>query len=347
MSAPTAVTSSQFRVVSTFAGCGGSSLGYTMAGGKVLLAVEWDDHAVATYAANFPDTDIYHGDIAKLSVEECLKRTGLRLGELDILDGSPPCQGFSTAGKRRFDDPRNQLFREYVRLLRGLQPRVFVMENVGAMVRGKMKLIFADILRELKASGYRVRVRRMNAMYYGVPQSRERMIFIGVRDDLGIEPSHPKPQTTPITLREAIGDLPPYQVPQIGHVWVDEAGKTQTWRKAVRAEPGQKYAGHARRLRWDRPAGTLTTSGLAAQGAMRPYLRNSNCHPQQTRTLSMREYARLSTFPDWFKFPGEWWQGIHRIGNSVPPRFMQAIAQHVRDEILARIEAGSRAMVHG
>jgi DNA (cytosine-5)-methyltransferase 1 len=139
-------------VISTFAGAGGSSLGYSMAGFRELLAVEWDDNAVATFRLNFPDVPVYHGDIARLSVEQVLEMTGLQPGELDVFDGSPPCQGFSTAGKRQIDDPRNQLFREYVRLLRGLRPKVFVMENVSGMVKGKMKLVFVDILRELKAS---------------------------------------------------------------------------------------------------------------------------------------------------------------------------------------------------
>lgn len=171
-------------VISTFAGCGGSSLGYSMAGYRELLAVEWDDNAVETFRLNFPGVPVYHGDIAKLSVEECMRLANIKEGELDILDGSPPCQGFSTAGKRRFSDIRNQLFKEYVRLLRGLRPKVFVMENVSGMVKGVMKLIFAEIMRELKASGYDVSARMMNAMYFNVPQSRERIIFIGIRKDL-------------------------------------------------------------------------------------------------------------------------------------------------------------------
>jgi len=171
-------------VVSLFAGCGGSSLGYSMAGFRELLAVEWDDHAVQTFKLNFQDVPVWHGDIADLSVEECLRITGLQPGELDVLDGSPPCQGFSTAGKRKIDDGRNQLFQEYVRLLRGLEPKILVMENVSGMVKGKMKLIFADIMRELKASGYHVSARLINAMYFGVRQSRERIIFVGVREDL-------------------------------------------------------------------------------------------------------------------------------------------------------------------
>lgn len=176
----------KFTVISTFSGCGGSSLGYQLAGGKVLLAVEMDDNAVETYKLNFPNTPVYHGDIHNLTSDEILKRCNLKPGELDILDGSPPCQGFSTAGKREYCDPRNQLYNEYIRLLRGLQPKVFVMENVSGLVKGKMKLIFKDILTELKASGYNVKVRLMNAMYYNVPQSRQRLIFIGVRNDLGI-----------------------------------------------------------------------------------------------------------------------------------------------------------------
>jgi DNA (cytosine-5)-methyltransferase 1 len=192
-------------VISTFAGCGGSSLGYSMAGFRELLAVEWDDNAVETFKLNFPDVPVYHGDIEKLSVEDVLQRTGLKVGELDVFDGSPPCQGFSTAGKREMTDPRNQLFREYVRLLRGLKPKVFVMENVSGMVKGRMKIIFADIMRELKASGYRVSARLLNAMYFNVPQSRQRMIFIGVREDLNFEPSHPEAITYPVTVAEALG----------------------------------------------------------------------------------------------------------------------------------------------
>lgn len=171
-------------VVSTFAGCGGSSLGYRLAGYDERLAVEWDDHAVATFRANFPDVPAYHGDIAALSVADCLRLARVAPGELDLLDGSPPCQGFSTSGNRALDDPRNQLFREFTRLLRGLMPRAFVLENVSGMVKGKMKLLFAEILRELKSCGYVVQVRLLNAAHYGVPQDRERLIFVGLRADL-------------------------------------------------------------------------------------------------------------------------------------------------------------------
>src|SRR5690606_28397395 len=107
-------------------------------------------HAVESFKLNFPEVPVYHGDIAALSVDEVLNRTGLVPGRLDVFDGSPPCQGFSSAGKRKLGDERNQLFRQYVRLLDGLRPRVFLMENVSGMVKGHMKLIFAEVMQALK-----------------------------------------------------------------------------------------------------------------------------------------------------------------------------------------------------
>ena len=187
----------QFNAISTFSGCGGSSFGYKLAGGKILLAVDYDADAVATYRANFPATPVHHGDIVQLGVDECCRLAQVRPGELDLLDGSPPCQGYSTLGDRDFADPRNQLFAEFVRLLRGLQPKTFVMENVGGMVKGKMKLIFADCLRELKASGYRVKARLLNAVYFNVPQVRKRIIFIGAgRSRYRTEPSEGRERAT-------------------------------------------------------------------------------------------------------------------------------------------------------
>jgi site-specific DNA-cytosine methylase len=171
-------------VISLFAGCGGSSLGYKMAGYRELLAVEWDANAAATFRLNFPDVPVYEGDVAKLTVAECLRLAKVRPRELDVLDGSPPCQGFSTAGKRFLEDPRNGLFREYCRLLAGLQPKAFVMENVTGLIKGHMKKVYLEIMASLRACGYEARGEVLNAMHYGVPQSRERVIVVGVRKDL-------------------------------------------------------------------------------------------------------------------------------------------------------------------
>ena len=311
-------------VVSTFAGAGGSSLGYSMAGFRELLAVEWDDNAVATFKANFPGVPVYHGDIAKLSVEQALNMSGLKPGELDVFDGSPPCQGFSTAGKRIMDDPRNQLFREFVRLLAGLRPKVFVMENVSGMVKGKMRLIFVDILRELKACGYVVSARLLNAMYFGVPQSRQRMIFIGVRDDLGIAPTHPGAMMAPATFRQATAD-----------VW-DRPGdlafnpNTDTAKAMKSARQGEQDPRHFSTFRlWaDRPANTLRKDFL---GYFHYW------HPELFRPLNLIEWSRAGSFPDAFTFTDKK-NGCQRIGNSVPPLFMRSIAQHIRREILDKVK---------
>lgn len=311
-------------VISTFAGAGGSSLGYSMAGYKELLAVEWDNNAVETFKLNFPAIPVYHGDIAKLSVDECLSLAGIQAGELDVFDGSPPCQGFSTAGKRMIDDPRNQLFREYVRLLRGLQPKVFVMENVSGMVKGKMKLVFVEILKELKASGYQVKACLLNAMYFNVPQSRQRMIFIGVRDDIGIGPSHPKAQSRQVTVRQAFERL-------------NTKGfeLTHTARKIVHLmkplESGKQYArqcGHEfTRLDWNRHAPTVLKN-FRLSGAM------GMVYPDIDRHIGIEECKRLASFPDEYQLVGQPPEQWARIGNSVPPLFMKAIAEHIRQQIL-------------
>ncbi len=306
-------------VISTFAGAGGSSLGYSMAGFRELLAVEWDDNAVETFKLNFPEVPVYHGDIAELSVEETLDMSGLQPGELDILDGSPPCQGFSTAGKRIMDDPRNQLFREYVRLLRGLQPKVFVMENVSGMVKGKMKLVFAEIMRELKASGYKVSARLMNTKHFNVPQSRQRMIFMGIRRDLGIESSHPRAKSKTISTGHAIAQCDDYE--QLSRNLTKL--QLERWRETRRG-----HAHHERYslLRMDdaRPAPTI----LQESGS------GGHMHSAEPRLLHTGELKRIASFPDTFKFVGSWKDSVKRIGNSVPPLFMRAIAEHIRQEML-------------
>lgn len=316
-----------FSVVSTFAGTGGSSKGYELASGKVRLAVEWDDHAAECYRLNFPDTPLYHGDITKLSVEDALALTGLTPGELDLFDGSPPCQGFSTSGKRKLDDPRNTLFREYVRLLKGFKPRTFVMENVSGMVKGKMRLVFAEILRTLRGCGYRVSAKLLNAKWYGVPQSRERMIFIGVREDLGLDPSHPAGWGPPITARQALEGLPVDTERTLGDLGY------RIWAKA---KPMEAWSVHHPKGYWfnsvtvdpDKPAPTIpATNGAKGGGSTVAYWRYPRC-------LTIAEVKRLFSFPDDFKLVGSHTDQWKRLGNSVPPLLTKAVAEHIRDAIL-------------
>jgi len=204
-----------FKVISTFSGCGGSSLGYKMAGFKVVWANEFIPAAQDTYRLNAPDTILDTRDIRQLQPEEVLEAIELRAGELDIMDGSPPCAAFSTAGKReagwgkekKYSDTKQRvddLFFEYARLLRGIQPKVFIAENVSGLIKGTAKGYFKEILAALKDCGYNVKAQVLDAQWLGVPQSRQRLIFIGVRSDLGIEPAFPKPLSYRYSVREVI-----------------------------------------------------------------------------------------------------------------------------------------------
>lgn len=323
-------------VISTFAGTGGSSLGYQMAGFRELLAVEWDDHAAQCFKANFPSVELYHGDIGALSVERCLELAKIKSGELDTFDGSPPCQGFSTAGKREFSDPRNSLFKEYARLLRGLQPKTFVMENVTGMVKGPMKQIYLQIIAELRACGYKAKGEVLNAMYYGVPQSRERVIIVGVREDLGIEPSHPKPFSKPITPRQAWDGLPEQKAPELTDILKRCAAEMDAgnYSEAPTTRAFLKYKGkssgamNTKLLSWDRVSCTLVKSEIAGTGII---------HPNRQRYLSIPEMKRLSSFPDDFYLSDDRKKAVMRIGNCVPPLLMKAVAEHIKTNILAKI----------
>lgn len=204
-----------FTAVSTFSGCGGSSLGYKMAGFKVLWANEFIPAAQEVYRLNHPQTILDTRDIRQVQPSDILDAIGMKPGELDLFDGSPPCASFSTAGKReagwgkvkKYSDTQQRtddLFYEYARLVKGVQPKVFIAENVSGLVKGTAKGYFKLILKELEECGYNVRAKVLDAQWLGVPQMRQRLIFVGVRRDLGLEPAFPKPLPYRYTVRDAL-----------------------------------------------------------------------------------------------------------------------------------------------
>ncbi len=208
-----------FSAISTFAGGGGSSLGYRMAGFRMRWASEFIDAAREVYEANAaPGTLVDGRDIRLVDPLAVLRELGLKPGELDLLDGSPPCSDFSSAGKRsegwgrvkkysnkeqRVDD----LFFEYVRFIKAIQPKVFVAENVSGLVKGVAKGYFLEILRAMKGCGYHVEARLLDAQWLGVPQARERLIFVGVREDLDLAPAFPEPLPYRYSVRDAIPEI--------------------------------------------------------------------------------------------------------------------------------------------
>ena len=213
----TAIPPNGLKVVSTFAGAGGSSTGYRMAGFKVLWANEFIADAADTYAANMvAGTIVDRRDIKQIDPAEILAATGLQPGELDVFDGSPPCQAFSTAGKRQklwgkerhYDNGAAQcnenLFFDYIRFLKVLKPKSFIAENVSGLVKGVAKGFFLEITSMLKEAGYRVESRLLDAQWLGVPQMRQRLIFMGIRDDLDRQPRFPRPLPYRYSIREAV-----------------------------------------------------------------------------------------------------------------------------------------------
>lgn len=370
-----------FNVVSTFAGCGGSSLGYRMAGFRVLWASEFIDAARASYEANKAPATIVDGrDIRLVTPAEIMAATGLAIGELDVLDGSPPCASFSTAGRRqdgwgaekkysdkvqRVDD----LFFEYVRLVDGLRPKVFVAENVSGLVKGVAKGYFLKILAALKAAGdgYRVEARVLDAQWLGVPQQRQRVIFVGVRSDLPAEPKFPSPLPYRYSVRDAIpwlGGSIAYRGQPGGQEWQDrersidepsaavsadgyggaarhQAGivepESDISRFAIGAEadrlhPGQQSDRFMSLVRADpaEPCPTVTATGATLSAAC-------VIHPTEKRKFSIAELRRICAFPDDFVLTGTYAQQWERLGRAVPPVMMYAIATAVREGVLDHV----------
>jgi DNA (cytosine-5)-methyltransferase 1 len=309
-------------VISTFAGTGGSSLGYHLAGFKELLAIDFDDHAVECFKLNFPNVPIWKRSVVEVTGNEILDFCNIRPGELDVFDGSPPCQGFSTAGKRDVRDPRNDLFAHYYRLVTELQPKVFVMENVSGMAKGSMKGRFIEIMNVLKTGNYNVKCKQMNAMYYGVPQSRERLIFIGVRKDLNKLPEFPLPNKKITTVKDVLHGLEPGYHPPITNAFIKSIlYKMKPGQAGSDFHPKQSYF-NTKRIYWTRPSQTLTKtfSGFI--------------HPIENRHVSINEAKLLCSFPINWKLGTDFYEAWARLGNAVMPKFMQAIAETVRKEVL-------------
>lgn len=328
-----------FTVASTFSGCGGSSTGYRMAGFKVLWASEFIDAARDAYKANCAPYTVVDGrDIREVQAKDILDAAGIGVGELDLFDGSPPCASFSTAGKRekgwgkvkKYSDKEQRtddLFFEYSRLIRGLKPKTFVAENVSGLVKGTAKGYFLEILRELKSCGYRVSCKVLDAQWLGVPQARQRTIFVGVREDLGLDPVHPKPLPFRYSVRDAISiqteeldpetDISRYA---IGAEW-DRMGKPGT--------QSDKYFQLVRPA-LDSPCPTVTATGSVLGAA-------SVVHPTEKRKFTIAELKRICGFPDDFILTGTYAQQWERCGRAVPPVMMSHIAAAVRDGILSKL----------
>lgn len=364
-----------FNAISTFSGCGGSSTGYRMAGFKILWASEFIDAARDSYNANKAPYTIVDGrDIRNVTAAEILSAINIKPGELDLFDGSPPCASFSTAGKReagwgkvkKYSDKAQRtddLFFEYVRLLKDLQPKTFVAENVSGLVKGTAKGYFIEIIKALKACGYRVTCKVLDAQWLGVPQSRQRTIFVGVREDLGLDPVHPKPLAYRYTVRDAlpwivaVGDNGGFgkgamrdasasasacigASPQTGNGKFPPSiieSETDISRYAIGAEwdklkPGMKSEKYLSLVKPDLDKACNTITQCAGHTST-----DGVVHPTEKRKFTIAELKRICAFPDDFILTGTYAQQWERCGRAVPPVMMSHIAAAIRDQILAKL----------
>ena len=324
-----------FEAVSLFAGGGGSSTGYRMAGGKVLAINEFIEEAQKTYAKNWPDTKIIPNDIRDIDGELILEQIDKEKGELDLLDGSPPCSAFSTSGAQSknwgktkvYSDSKQKnvedLFFEYIRVLQGVMPRVFVAENVAGLAKGKAKGYLNEILRGLKGSGYHVEAKILDAKMLGVPQSRARLIFIGIRNDIYREELkgklHPKPLPYKMTLIEAFKGLNPTKEELKAASM--EGYKVLEYLKTLK--PGEQHIKRFNLIKADpySYAGCITaTSGCLSAAAVRHW---------DNRGFTINELKRIMSVPDDYIVTGNYKKQGERLGRMVCPFMTKAIAENL------------------
>lgn len=416
--------------VDLFSGAGGFSLGFEQAGFDVLASIEYDPVHCAVHAFNFPRTEILCSDIRAVSaksVREAVERGWKRHkrpadwdGELDVVVGGPPCQGFSVIGKREFDDVRNELVFSFARLVGELRPRYFVMENVPGMsslLAGPQddapKLVDV-LLTDFAEKGYKVAPpKTLNAAEFGVPQDRRRLILIGAREDCR-PPAYPEAETltrtkrpnqaepavtseggSPLcpTVSEAIGDLPDldgldglrytdeikltvpaltkmhsdaskYARTLIGldgddedfshpRIW-DDAILTSSYRTIHAVAVARRFAktpqGHAEptsRLFRLHPQGVSATLRAGTHYERGSFNAPRPIHPVHPRVISVREAARLHSFPDWFRLHWTKWHGFRQVGNALPPQLGRAVGGEIMRALEVKPQRPTRSIALG
>jgi DNA (cytosine-5)-methyltransferase 1 len=376
--------------VDLFAGAGGFSIGMEQAGFDIAVAVEKDPIHAAVYRYNKPNTNVLCANVIEVSGENILKAleewalcngySSNNLPNISLVYGGPPCQGFSSIGKRQVDDRRNNLLFEFMRIVRELQPDYFIIENVPGLLSHKYSRLVQRLLDDFKYAGYQITepLQILDASNFGVPQKRRRVFILGNRN--GIEPlCYPPVQilsvAEAITVRDAIADLPNlddfdellhrdwvqlsgaqlYQmqtrasdyakrlrnlIPDEGNFAYPRWWNPRLLTSSMRTEhessstlrfkavaPGKmEQTSRLKRLHWAHQCYTLRAGTDAQRGA---HTSARPLHPEYPRVISVREAARLHSFPDWYRFHVTKWHGFREVGNAVPPMLARSLGKQV------------------
>lgn len=342
------------NILDLFCGAGGLSYGFQEAGFNVLLGIDNDKAALDTFKRNHKDSRVICGDITQITFAKDIKPL-ISDQKIDVIVGGPPCQGFSLSGPRNFDDPRNKLYLSYVRLVKEIQPKAFIIENVPGLVRLFNGQVKDNIIKQFNLLGYDVQYKILCAADYGVPQNRRRVVFVGKKKSIKKDFCYPKPHTTKVSCEMALSDLPALENDTGTEVQFYEKKEQNFYQKRMRLDSKAIYnhisAQHAQRVKdiiamvpdggnykdlpdylqkdnkfhvsWTRfcsskPAPTIDTG------------HRHHFHYKYNRVPTVRECARIQSFPDSFHFLGNKTQQFRQVGNAVPPLMAEAIADELK-----------------
>ncbi len=327
-----------YTTIELFCGAGGLALGFEQAGLQHLLLNDIDKFACQTLRLNRPKWNIVENDISKIDFSSFFN-------SVDVISGGFPCQAFSYAGKKMgFNDARGTLFFEYARAIKEVQPKICIAENVKGLLNHENGKTLEGMLSIIESLGYTVKEPRvLNAVNYGVPQKRERLLIVAIRKDINIDFTYPIPCKKTYTLKDALkkgtlfqSDVPksegqkyPARKKEIldmvppGGYWRDLPLQQQKEYMLKSYYLGGGKTGMARRISWDEPCLTLTCAPAQKQ--------TERCHPEETRPFTIREYARIQTFPDEWIFSGTMTNQYKQIGNAVPVTLAKKIGLAVVD----------------
>lgn len=341
----------KLNAIDLFCGCGGLSYGFEKAGFNILLGIDNDSKALETFELNHYGAKSICGDITKITYEKDIKQL---IGEqrIDVIIGGPPCQGMSLSGPRKFDDPRNKLYLSYIRLVQEIQPKAFVIENVPGLVGlfgGKIK---DSIIEKFTEMGYQIQYKILCAADYGVPQNRKRVVFVGTKDG---EFVYPEINGTKVSCSMALSDLPTLE-DELGEEVLEYLTQPQNEYQKLMRKNSEVVKNHiaASHSEWVKKIISLVPDGGNHKDLPEEYINSRNFHVAWTRFASdkpaptidtghrhhfhykynrvptVRECARLQSFPDDFIFLGNKTQQFRQVGNAVPPLMAQCIAEQLK-----------------